>query len=122
MKTEKPRDDLKDLIAAVTVRRNAISTQITCLENLLKYPPDDELKILLRWITEWSPSSTGVADWANEQGLRIATNKPIGRKYRAEDIAALINKPPDDWDSEPIEFFRSCYWTDRRKMDRGVTM
>lgn len=122
MKTEKPRDDLKDLIGALEYLMDDPPMKAKGLEVLHNAPHNDQLTILLRWITECRLTHKGLLDWVNAQGLRLPASKKIGRAYRMADVENLIDQPPEGWSPELIRFFRRCYWTERRMHDRGEMM
>lgn len=122
MKTENPRDDLADLIRAVEYLLDTPPLKAKGLEVLRNAPRNDQLTILLRWITEYRPTPQSMVAWVAEQGLRFPASKKAGRTYRVVDIERLIDQPPGGWSPDLIRFFRRCYWTERRMIDRGEMM
>lgn len=119
MKTEKPRDDLADLIGAVEYLLDDPPLKAKGLEILRSAPRNDQLTVLLRWITEYRPTYKDIVAWAAEQCLRLPASKKAGRAWRLKDIENLIETPPEGWSPELIRFFRRCYWTERREVNRG---
>jgi len=122
MTTEKPRDDLKDLIGALEYLMDDPPMKAKGLEVLRNAPRNDQLTILLRWVTEYRPTPKDMVAWAAEQGFRLPASKKTGRAWRLKDIESLLEVPPDAWSPELIRFFRRCYWTERREVNRGYRM
>lgn len=91
-----PWRTFEEAIAALTTERDAIAAQI---EALRRAPTDREAQIVIRYIL--LASMKLVADWANDQGWRLAGASGEERRYQADDVKAIILRPTA-WGGEPL--------------------